>query len=120
MAVLHRLNGVKIIVEQDTGDGYDPRWGLLDILLGTTTVKHYAGEKSDKRRIVGVMCLLEAGCNVNDYANLKAGLGNAAVAYVSDQGAQGNYIVLSMKPQELHDTGQDVPVYRVTIELLKA
>lgn len=120
MTVLHKLNGVLIVVEQDSGDSYDPRWGLLDVLQGTATIKHYAGKKSDTRRIVGVMNLVEAGCGANDYATLKASLGGAAVPYISDQGAQGNYIVLRMRPEELQDVGQTAPLYRVTIELLKA
>jgi hypothetical protein len=120
MAILHSLDGIKIIVEQDTGDNYNPKWGELEPIGATSTTLHYTGKKSPRRKIVGVMCMLEAGGGANDFANLKAGLGSSAVTYVSDQGSQGSYYVFSITPQELQDIGQDVPLYRVTIELMKA
>lgn len=116
----HTLDGYKIIVESDTGDPYDPVYGWIDVILGTTTIRHYAGEKSPVRRIRGLMNFVEAGCNSDDYENLRDGLGASAVNYTAFDGSQGNYTVRNIRGDRVFNTNQTTPLYRVNIELVKA
>ena len=116
----HTLDGYKIIVTGDTEDPYDPIYGLINIILGTTTIRHYAGEKSPVRRITGIMNFVEAGCGATDFEDLESGLGDSAVNYTAFDGSQGNYTVQNIRGERMFNINQTTPLYRVTIELLKA
>ena len=114
MAILWSLGGVKIAVEKDSGDTVTPRLDEINPLgSALTTYLHYAGTEAKKRSITGV--LFE-----NYESAFIALIDGTAKALVSDQGAEGNYVILSLKPERVQDTKRDLPVTRVDIDLMKA
>ena len=106
------LGGYDIKVEKDTGDKTTPRIDLFNPLASTlTTHVHFSGTEAKKRTITGVL--------FENYETEFLGLvDGTAKALVSDQGAQGTYLILSVKPTRLQDS-RTLPVVRVDVELIK-
>jgi len=109
------LGGYRVIVNGDSGKP-EPKISEHFVLDGTESVYHYFGYGSPTRTLTGH--LLD---NPDDLPSLVA-LCNTATpsALVSDQGAEGDYIITSIAHQRIVDIKRVKPVWRLTIELKKA
>jgi len=108
------LDGVTIYVDNDTEDKGEPIYGQIQILDATTTTLHYAGAKSRTRTI---KFWLETIASWNSL--LSAAETDANVALVSDQGAEGNYRIMSLQGERRHAVNKANPWFYGTAELMK-
>jgi len=107
------LGGVRIYVEEDTGWLRSRRQAKIEVLDSNKTIVHDAGRPSDRREITFVM--------FSGYENsVLPLLSGSGVELVSDQGSQGNVIIMGEpSTTRLRAINYDTPVYRVTMELMK-
>lgn len=107
------LGGISLTVENDSEDSIKPRIDFIDpIVSSLTTHAHFAGTEGKRRTL---KCVFWETYE-SEFLPLVDG---AAKALVSDQGAEGNYVILSAKSTRLQDLKRSAPVVRVDIELLK-
>lgn len=106
------LGGYDIKVEKDTGDKTIPRIDLFNPVGSLlTTHVHFSGTEAKRRTITGVL--------FENYETEFLGLiDGTAKALVSDQGAQGTYLIMSVKPNRIQDS-RTLPVVRVEVEMIK-
>lgn len=109
------FGGYRIIVNGDSGKP-EPKTSEHFVLDGTESVIHYFGYGSPTRTLTGHLLN-----NPDDLANLIA-LNNLATpsALVSDQGSEGNWILMTLQYQRVVDIKRQKPVWRFTMELKKA
>ncbi len=109
------LGGYRIIVNGDTQKP-EPKVSEHFVLDGTQSVFHYFGYGSPSRTLTGH--LLD---NPDDLASLVDLCNNMTpAALVSDQGSEGNYLIISISSQRIQDIKRVKPVWRFTMELKKA
>ena len=108
------LAGQTVHVDNDSEDDAEPIYGRIQILDATTTTLHYAGARSANRTIkfwcetLARIAALRAAANAN-----------ANVALVSDQGAEGNYRIMSLQGERRHAVNRTNPWFYGTAELMK-
>lgn len=109
------LGGYRIIVNGDTRKP-EPKISEHFVLDGTQSIFHYFGYGSPTRTLTGTML-----DNPDDLSPLEA-LCNTATpsALISDQGAEGDYLIMSIVSQRVMDIKRTKPVWRFTIELKQA
>lgn len=108
------LAGQTIHCDSDSDDQAEPIYGQIQILNATSTVLHWAGAKSRTRTI---KFWVETDARVS--ALLTAAETDANVNLTSDQGSQGNYRILSLKPERRHAVNKANPWFYATAELMK-
>jgi len=108
------LAAITIYCDSDTEDKGEPIYGQIQILDATTTTLHYAGAKSRTRTI---KFWIETVANWNSL--LTAAETDADVALVSDQGAEGNYRIMSLQGERRHAVNRANPWFYGTAELMK-
>ena len=106
------LNGVRVYVEKDTDWQLTPRIGEVNVLDSNQTIIHCAGRPSYTRSLTFVV--------FSGYqANILTLPLCSGIPLVSDQGAQGDVIIKSLKADRLLDISRTTAVYRITCELIK-
>ena len=114
------LGGVQIS-PQDNGDKrvYGSLYALQNVLDATVTTKSFYGAESEKRSLDFVLFEnSNGGTGLSTLATARAT--DANVALVSDQGAEGNYRILTLSAARKKDTANTNPVYMCSAELIKA
>lgn len=114
------LSGVTIS-PQDNGDKrqYGALYALQNVLDATTTTKSFYGAESEKRTLDFILFEnSNGGTGLSTLATARAT--DANVALVSDQGAEGNYRILSLTASRKKDTANTLPVWMCSVELIKA
>ena len=112
---LWTLGGYNFVVNGDGGKP-EPKVSEHFVLDGTESVYHYFGYGSPSRTLTGHLLN-----NPDDKGNFD-GLCEGAIpaALVSDQGSEGDYIVMGITWQRVPDIKRTKPVWRFTMELKKA
>lgn len=95
------------------------RYAVQEVLDATSDTLNYFGAGSDRRRL---RFFLDEDLNSNGgLTALKAAVrANSNAALVSDQGAQGNYRILSLSFTRLQDHSRTYPAYNCEAELIAA
>ena len=106
------LGGVTIAVENDSLDYPIIRMGRLEPLEHNYSIGHYGGTESAARDIRFIIL-----SGYDD--NLIPLVGSGYHALVSDQGAEGNYFITSVRGERLQALNQLSPTFRVTAALKK-
>jgi len=113
---LWSLGGIPMSVERDSEDTPVVRMGELGPLDSSRTILHYGGTESYDRELTAVMWSYSG--YVNEFTPI---VGSGYHTLVSDVEDEGNYFVVSCKPERLHDFIQcsgNSPV-RMNIKLKK-
>ena len=106
------LGGVTIYVIKDTGDQPRPRIDYINpITTAETTYINTHGRDSHERSIT-------AYCMEN-YATVMSLVDGLAKALTSPWGAEGDYIIKTIKSERIQDITRDAPVVRVTLDMAK-
>lgn len=100
------IGGISIVVEKDSLDYPKLRVGLIDILDCSGAHVHYAGTEAYYRN-VGFVLFDEFDTAIAPI------IGSGSYEFVSDQGAEGNYTIVSATPTRLQALNYASPVYRV-------
>jgi hypothetical protein len=109
------LGGYRIIVNGDSGKP-EPKVSEHFVLDGTESVFHYFGYGSPSRTLTGH--LLDNPDDLDDLVTLC----NTATpsTLVTDQGSEGDWIIMSIQYQRIVDIKRQKPVWRLTLELKQA
>jgi hypothetical protein len=103
------LAGVPLIVEADSMNKPNLRYSEHAVLDSVETVIMLYGKSHHTREISGVLW--------SGLASIKNFVGSGWVAFISDQGDEGNYFINDLGVETLHDVKRDVPVYRITVSM---
>ncbi len=106
------IDGKRVYVTSDTGWQVVPRQGDINILNSSQTIVHFAGRESYKRALVFVVFSGYA-------ANILTLPVDSAVPLISDQGAEGDVVIRSIKSKRMTDTSRTTPVMEVTMDVTK-
>ncbi|GAH04230.1 unnamed protein product [marine sediment metagenome] len=106
------IAGIRIYVEKDTGWETTPRLAEINILDSFQTIVHEAGRPSYTRSLGFVVFS-------GYFANIAPLADGVAHALVSDQGAEGDVFIKSLKPTRLLDISRVTVVTRVAMDLIK-
>lgn len=106
------LGGVTITVENDSLDYPIVRMGRLEPLEHNYSIGHYGGTESAARDIKFTIL---SGYD-NNFIPL---VGSGYHALVSDQGAEGNYFIASVRGERVQALNKLSPVFKVTASLKK-
>lgn len=103
-----------IHVDDDSDDQAEPIYGQIQVLGATTTVLHYAGAKS-RTRSISFWCETDARLATL----LTASETDANVNLTSGLGSQGDYRILTLKPERRHAVNKANAWFYCTAELMK-
>lgn len=106
------LAGIYLAVTKDSLDYHEHRYVKHAVLDTLYTDLQWFGSGEIMRDVRGVLL-------TNEHDTLVGYIGSGYHAFVSDQGAEGNYFLASMSATRLTATNYDTPVYRVTVKLKK-
>ena len=119
------LAGEVIYIEQDTDWVNAPRFAELLILDSSSSVLHYLSVPSRRRTITGTIIDQSGGTAPQTYTDLvTAARAHVAVNLTTEQGSQGNVIILDITGQRVQNvagaTAAKKYVIRFTVELIQA
>lgn len=106
--------GVRIFTEKDSGKIPNPRIDEVNPLATTeTTYVHTAGRDSYTRSLTVVVW-------EGNWSSLLALVDGAEHALVSDAGAEGDWVIMNIKPKRIQALNKtDHPVVRVALDLME-
>lgn len=105
--------GVRIFVEKDSGPTPEPRIDEINPLTTSlTTYIHQSGRESYSRKIT---CTVWRG----NWELLQALADGSEHALISDVGAEGDWVILSIKPERKQALNESEVVASVQLELME-
>ncbi len=105
--------GVRIFVEKDSGKIPEPRIDEINPLTTTLTTYIYQAGREDYTR--KITCVVWEG----NWASLMALADGAEHALISDQGAEGNWVILTISPSRMQALNKTAVVAKVQLTLME-
>jgi len=113
------IGGIPLVVEKDSEDYIKPRIAEIGPLDAVYNYVHFGGTEALKRDITAT--LFSGYKHYNGGIGFYDMVGSGYRALISDQGAEGNYIITEARTEVLQDIHRSPParVYRINMKMIK-